>query len=770
MPSQESVTQFDTLDLFSTKTTFADEDNVFLYVYDTNEAADANKPGKIALSALEALIGGGGGGGGDLLAANNLSDVGNAATARANLGLTIGTHVQAYSAHLAALAAAAKDAGNFLVGDGSTWVVASGGTARSLMGVDGTGIASLLDAELANTRWRQGFVNTIGAIENKTTGQIYIPVGDTDAARGAALTTALGAVDNDQTIALGTGFTYEPAAKLTVEKNIRLRGNFSCIKRGASQTDWVLCIDAQAGGTAFVNDLEIHGNYGIVQLVSGSESRGEGIRLAGAGKIIATNIYSHDSPIKAAAQAASVDDAAVNFFVLGSGHKKLVNCTADNPSYANYRIQATTSEFLGCDSFVTTFTGNYGRFYVMDGAAIKSCTINGGTWQTAAAMKINANFDPSTDGSLWCERLTITNIVMDFGTGHTMPDGDSFIKFDNCRYVFVSNIIQTHSVPFAPHPTLPLSEPGTGFKWWLPTRGVRESLFTVGTCNEVHFENIVADGYVKLSGSTGGPYMAKVSMKNCVWGANAHIPFGIENCNHARHIIIEDCSFFHITGSGGTVKIFDNTHTIAPSPVSTQEQKIEIRGKCYITTVWTSNHGFLFSDCKKIGDVSLDDIDLIDMNTDDHVAACSAEYWMESDADDDVAYAAPTPASGPTDGHHTFVLASPQLRLMATPRPADPYTALLGRNVFRTWDYADEKFVNGELCTLATSGTYANTHRTPTDPGTETGDWFTSVTAEPGARIVNLGGGAGGNGYANFWLANAAGDLIEDPSIRSDSA
>ena len=64
-----------------------------------------------------------------------LIDDADAATARSTLGLVIGTNVQAYDQQLADVAGLTPTDGNFIVGDGTNFVAESGATARTSLGL-----------------------------------------------------------------------------------------------------------------------------------------------------------------------------------------------------------------------------------------------------------------------------------------------------------------------------------------------------------------------------------------------------------------------------------------------------------------------------------------------------------------------------------------------------------------------------------------------------------------------------------------------------------
>lgn len=76
-------------------------------------------------------------GDGDFIVGTGVGTLGleSGATARASLGVAIGSDVQAYDDDLTAIAALANTDGNFIVGNGSAWVAENGATARTSLGL-----------------------------------------------------------------------------------------------------------------------------------------------------------------------------------------------------------------------------------------------------------------------------------------------------------------------------------------------------------------------------------------------------------------------------------------------------------------------------------------------------------------------------------------------------------------------------------------------------------------------------------------------------------
>ena len=151
----------------------------------------------------------------DLAVADGGTGASDAATARTNLGVVIGTNVQAWDANLDQIAALAPTANNFIVGNGSAWALETPAQALESLGVTATAAeVNVLDGVTATTAQLNG-------VSPNLSGTITVAGGTqnwTVIASGANLTFAYNGVNK---------MRLDSSGNLTVTGNVTAYGTIT---------------------------------------------------------------------------------------------------------------------------------------------------------------------------------------------------------------------------------------------------------------------------------------------------------------------------------------------------------------------------------------------------------------------------------------------------------------------------------------------------------------------------------------------------------------
>ena len=314
----------------------------------------------------------------DLAVADGGTGASDAATARTNLGLAIGSNVQAYDAGLADIAGLAVTDGNFIVGDGANWVVESGATVRSSLGLGSMALQNSAYVVITG-----GTINQL--TELSVNGAVYLGDATNDSIYITGKVTS-NLIFVDDTYDIGASGADRP-------RNLYLSG------------------DCVVGGDATITGGSVTGITDLAVADGGTGASDAATARTNLGLAIGSNVQAYDAGLADIAGLAVTNGN----FIVGNGSNWVVESGA------------TVRSSLGLGSLATASTINNGNWSGTDLAVANGGTgaSDAGTARTNLGLAIGSNVQAYDAGLADIAGLSVTdgNFIVGDGTNWVAESG-----------------------------------------------------------------------------------------------------------------------------------------------------------------------------------------------------------------------------------------------------------------------------------------------------------------------------------------------------------
>ena len=335
--------------------------------------------------------------GGDLLAANNLSDLDNAGTARTHLGLVIGTNVQAFDAQLTDVAGLTPTDGNIIIGDGSNFITESGATARTSLGLAIGSDVQAFDAQLTDVAGLtptdshiiigdgSNFVTESGATARTSLG---LAIGSDVQAFDAQLTDIAGLTPTDSNFIVGDGSNFILESGLTARTSLGC-GSAATFDAGANSANQLVQLTAAAklpavDGSLLTNITATDATR-LLKADNLSDLANAGTARTNLGLAIGTNVQAFDAQLTDIAGLTPTD----SHIIIGDGSNFVTESGATARTSLGLAIGTNVQAFDAQLTDVAGLTPTDSNFIVGDGSNF--ITESGATARTSLGLAIGSD-------------------------------------------------------------------------------------------------------------------------------------------------------------------------------------------------------------------------------------------------------------------------------------------------------------------------------------------------------------------------------------------